>query len=117
MADEQHTPFARWRCVPQETQVDEEACRAPRQTAWACLASQSLISELGLGVRDGDADMGAFAGVPGPEAAVEGAEARAGRALSARERMSASMSRSVIWSARRSGSPNTCQGKARSHGA
>ena len=78
-------------------------------------------SELGLGVRTGDDGVGRHMGVPGPEAAdeaaAEGAAAREGRALGARERMSASMSLSVISSARRSGSPNTCRGKAQSHGA
>ena len=70
-------------------------------------------SELGLGVRGG---VGRHMGVPGPEAA-EGAAARGGRALSHRERMSASMSLSVISSARRSAIPNTCRGEAQSHGA
>ena len=95
---------------------------SPRQTARACLRAQSVLetSELGLGVRAGDDGVGRHMGVPGPEAAeeaAEGAAARGGRALGARERMSASMSLSVISSARRSGSPNTCRGKAQSHGA
>merc|ERR1719235_209430 len=86
---------------------------SPRQTARACLGrAQSVLetSELGLGVRAGDDGVGRHMGVPGPEAAeeaAEGAAARGGRALGARERMSASMSLSVISSARRSGSPNT----------